>query len=225
MRKRPFARTFLRGFTLVELMVVVMIIAVSAALSIPAIRDIVRSRRVQRTGAQLFAILQESRGRAFGRGSAVIVQWKGTNGGLLTVSEVQRDLDGDGDPEVPEPLCSAAAAPAPFGASTTKISYWTQSQNVEGNTVISTTTNAEVYPGAQPAVLGNLDLCFTPKGMLYQRAPVDTGPWVRANFVYSWRIQRAINGVAANDLPFVAGLGDRSRFVHVAPNGVARLSL
>jgi hypothetical protein len=102
--------------------------------------------------------------------------------------------------------------------------FW-QRENNDGHVVVSATTNASVYPGAQPAVAPNLELCFTPRGMLYQRSPVNTGAWQRANLVYSFRIQRAIGNVAGADVPWVPGLGDRSRFVHIAPNGVARLAL
>ncbi|MBL9023685.1 MAG: prepilin-type N-terminal cleavage/methylation domain-containing protein [Myxococcales bacterium] len=224
MRNRRLPRTLLRGFTLVELMVVVMIIAISAALAIPSMMDVVRSRRVQKAGVQIFAVLQEARGRAFGRGSAVVASWRGTNGGLLSISEVQRDMDGDSDPEVPEPLCWAAAAPAAFGAAERKVSFWTQSSAAEGNLIITTTLNAETYPATAPTANGDLDLCFTPRGQLFQRAPVNPpNPWVRATSVYTWRIQRAISGVP--EMAFVPGRGDRSGFVHVAPNGVARLAL
>lgn len=203
-------------------MVVVAIIAISAALAIPGIMDVVRSRRVQKSGGQIFAILQEARGRAFGRGSAVVASWR-TATNSLTISEVQRDLDGDADPEVPEPLCWAAAAPAAMGAAERRVSYWTP--DVTGSVRITTTLDAELYPGAEPTVLGDLDLCFSPRGMLYQRFPVNApNPWTRATSVYSWRIQRSLDGTNS-ELPFVANLGDRSGFVHVAPNGVARLAL
>ena len=72
------ARRSARGFTLIELMVVVVIIAVLATVSVPLFVGKMRERRAQQTALQLAGLYREARMRALGRGAAVMVQYDGT---------------------------------------------------------------------------------------------------------------------------------------------------
>ncbi|HVY27709.1 MAG TPA: prepilin-type N-terminal cleavage/methylation domain-containing protein [Polyangiaceae bacterium] len=83
------ARARALGFTLVELMVVVIIIGVSAALATPAVFSQMRQRRLREGAQQLAALYSGARMRALSRGAAVKVNYLG-NGQF----EVLESVDG-----------------------------------------------------------------------------------------------------------------------------------
>jgi prepilin-type N-terminal cleavage/methylation domain-containing protein len=202
----------LRGFTLLELMVVVTIVALSAALATPSVIRIVQDRRVQQDAAAILGLAQEARARALGRGAAVQLHWDETAAGgkgLLRMTEAQGDdIDGDGEGDVPSTTCTA-----PLWSSTLKFFQIDEGQK---RTWITAVTQAQVAGGVpQP----ELFLCFTPRGRLFFK---DTAPnnWAPAVGVFSFQIQPDVNGAPA---PTLAGVPNR--YVHVAPNGLARMAL
>lgn len=78
MIRRP---TSARGFSLVELMVVVTIIAVISALALPGMVRTVRERRTQQAAASVLDIVRETRSRAMYRGMAhsLVIQPSGAS--------------------------------------------------------------------------------------------------------------------------------------------------
>ena len=65
----PFLRTAARrGFTLVELMVVVVMITVLATLAIPLVTEQLRDRRTQEAAERVAGVYRDARMRAMGRG-------------------------------------------------------------------------------------------------------------------------------------------------------------
>ena len=76
---RPPHPTWRRGFSLVELFVVVVIIAVIALLAMPAITKQMRDRRTREVAERLATLYRNARMRAMGRGSAVMIQFDYAN--------------------------------------------------------------------------------------------------------------------------------------------------
>jgi prepilin-type N-terminal cleavage/methylation domain-containing protein len=159
------SRTFLRsatsrprpraGFTLVEIMAVVALISITAALATPSFIGMLENRRVQKDALALLATLQDARTRAVGRGGAVRVTLNAeatTGGGLVSVQEVYDDLNADTKVDVPSYSCTGSGvAPrlmsmAPLG----DFSKRTKFRMEVGGDVATTTT-----------------LCFTPRGSAF----------------------------------------------------------
>lgn len=62
------------GFTLIELMVVVAIIAIAAAVSVPVIQQVVRDRQLQNEAVSFMNVFREARSRAAFRYAAQLVK-------------------------------------------------------------------------------------------------------------------------------------------------------
>ncbi len=193
-------------------MVVVTIIAISAALAIPSLIRITQDRRSQKSAMGVLGFLHEAKGRAAGRGAAMRVVWDPTTaaGGTLRLQEMLRDIDGNGSPDVPEGTCWTGGA----AVTANQTRYWQRDQDWE-SVVVTLNTNA--IPGPPVLLPAVTTLCFTPRGRLYQLVGLN---FVQVNTLFSFRFQRAQAGVV---LPVVPGVPER--WVHLAPNGVARMTL
>ena len=92
-------RARLRGFTVIEAMVVVAILAILAAFAAPAMNQLIRTQKVRSIAYDLFADLTYARSQAIARGHNVGIGSKGgTNWGIngwmvrdLTNGETLRD--------------------------------------------------------------------------------------------------------------------------------------
>jgi prepilin-type N-terminal cleavage/methylation domain-containing protein len=67
-------RSSSRGFTLLEIMTVVVIIGVFAVLALPSMVFRLRDRKTSAVGQQLATMYRTARMRAIGRGSTVLVR-------------------------------------------------------------------------------------------------------------------------------------------------------
>jgi len=72
-KRRPHGRRSARGFTLIELMVVVVIIAIASAVASLAIRDPAASK-LEQEAARLAALLESARAEA--RASGIAARWE-----------------------------------------------------------------------------------------------------------------------------------------------------
>lgn len=94
-----------RGFTLIELMIVVAVVAVILTLAAPSFRDMILMQRLRGINAQLVTDLAFARGEAISRGSFVQVRFQTVSGSMSCYSIASRP---DGE-DVNQCDCTAAA--------------------------------------------------------------------------------------------------------------------
>ncbi len=188
-----------RGFTLVELMVVVVIIGIMATISVPPIVERLRNRRASQAAQELALLYRNARLRALGQGFPVLVRYNSTTG--WQVFEAM-------------PTGSTTGACTLQMSSSCTTNLWAVAgtdYRVVGNfnpTTYTGVSEAVTVTGA--GVVSTLDTCFSPRGRTFART--NTGNVLApSTAMVDIAVTRTTNGRGGN--------------VSVLPNGMARLSL
>jgi len=191
-----------RGFALVELMTVVIIITVLAAVAMPGIVRQLRNREARLAADYVAAIYRNARLRAMARGSAVLVRY--TAGGAYQVHEA---IWGAGN-------ATGNAACNLLPTSSCTATNWTAGN--AGNQVLETfdasLAGTMTVTMDTPATVGvaSQDVCFTPLG--------------RAFSALAGGILAPMLGAPRVLVEQASGIG-LTRQVVIPPNGVARVSV
>jgi len=206
MKRGHSARRFDAGFTLLELMIVVVMIGIIVALGIPAISAQMRDRRTNQAAHQVALLFRQARALAMGRGGAVLVHF---DAGTVTQGKIDVREALDVDPahclSLPASSCSLANWNAAATTQNRLVTTFDPSAlNVFGNVQLKMFTSSGAAGNA-------VDICFSPLGRPFRRlsfsgtfTPMVDVPYVEVS---------PVNGIGP------------TRTVLVLPNGASRLAL
>lgn len=159
-RGRP--RRFERAFTLIEMMIVVVIIGLFAALAAPSVTALVRDQRARRESLSIMDLYREARARSLGRGSAVDITY--------SVTAAQSDFvvrEGTGANGIPYPSCQTFDSSTPVNIAHTRPGWTTDTPLLKVTASIWDAATAD--PGHTIAGGNYIEVCYAPSGRVYYR--------------------------------------------------------
>jgi prepilin-type N-terminal cleavage/methylation domain-containing protein len=190
----------MRGFTLMELMAVVLIITVFASLAVPTAVVQMRDRRIQESARQIALVYRQARLRAMGRGAAVLVRFDTDSFSVLEARQ--------GGPGTCADLPVSSCLDTPW------VSTPDRTRVVDGHAEATGGDLANVSISMVDATdnpITELEVCFTPMGRAFAREDInDAVAFTPMTEAYLASVSRP-------------GL-TRTREVVLMPNGTARLS-
>ena len=203
---RRWARRGAAGFTLLELMIVVIMIGVIVTLAIPSISTQMRDRRMNQAAHQVSLMYRQARALALGRGSAVLVHF---DAGTIAQGRIEMRESQDVDPAHCLTLPASSCSLANWNAASTQnrlVTYFDPSElDVFSN------VQMKVFLSDGSAAGNSVDVCFSPLGR----------PFRRLSFIGTF--------APMNDIPYVEvsplNRAGRTRTVLLPPNGASRLAL
>jgi prepilin-type N-terminal cleavage/methylation domain-containing protein len=200
-----------RGFTLLELMTVVVIVSALAVVTIPQITRRMKDRRAQQAAQMVANFYRNARMRAMGRGGAVLVRFTAANSGRIDVRE---GIQGPASSTCPGmPLSSCNLVDWNLATNYSEVTFFAPASLALYDRVVLQATSDPLAGGT--ANIGQMDVCFSPLGHTY----------VRYGFNDAWTPLTGVPVIAVfRQSPSGDPIGLR-RNVLLLPNGAARLGV